>query len=121
MKLNERPFRKRSGSRASLFATLDKPALSPLPGERFDLSEWARARVNIDYHVVFDGNYYSVPYNLVQELVEIRSLPTTVEIFHKGSVSLLTCAPRLQGNWLPTRSTGPEVIASTWSGHRRGW
>ena len=34
--------------------------------------------------MVFDGNYYSVPYNLVHELVEIRSLPTTVEIFHKG-------------------------------------
>ncbi len=32
-------------------------------------------RVNIDYHVVFDTNYYSVPYNLVQELVEVRSTP----------------------------------------------
>jgi transposase len=84
VKLNERPFRKRPGSRKSLFETLDKSALSPLPGERFDLSEWAKARVNIDYHVAFDGNYYSVPYNLVHELVEIRSLPTTVEIFHKG-------------------------------------
>jgi transposase len=84
VKRNERPFRKQPGSRTSLFETLDKPALSPLPGERFDLSEWAKARVNIDYHVVFDGCYYSVPYNLVHELVEIRSLPTTVEIFHKG-------------------------------------
>jgi len=85
VKLNQRPFRKRPGSsRASLFETLDRPALAPLPGERFDLSEWAKARVNIDYHVVFDGNYYSVPYHLVQELVEIRSMPTTVEIFHKG-------------------------------------
>ena len=25
-------------------------------------------RVNIDYHIVFDANFYSVPYNLVQEL-----------------------------------------------------
>jgi transposase len=48
------------------------------------LSEWSKARVNIDYHVVFDNNYYSVPYNLVQQVVEIRSMPTTVEIFHKG-------------------------------------
>jgi len=83
-KLNQRPFRKRQGTRASLFGSLDKPALLPLPAERFDLSEWSKARVNIDYHVAFDDNYYSVPYNLVQEVIEIRSMPTTVEIFHKG-------------------------------------
>ena len=34
--------------------------------------------------MVFDGNYYSVPYQLVQEQVEVRSMPSTVEIFHKG-------------------------------------
>ena len=45
--------------------------MGPLPTERFDLSEWSRARVNIDYHIAFDTNYYSVPYNLIQELVEV--------------------------------------------------
>jgi transposase len=83
-KLNQRPFRKRPGTRQSLFDSCDKPALSHLPSERFDLSEWSKARVNIDYHIAFDDNYYSVPYNLVHEVVEIRSMPTTVEIFHKG-------------------------------------
>lgn len=73
------------GSRATLFEALDRPALRPLPLEPFDLSEWSRARVNIDYHVAFDENFYSVPYNLVQELVEIRSTATTVEILHKGT------------------------------------
>ena len=42
-------------------AAIDKPALKPLPVEPFDLSEWSRARVNIDYHVSFDANLYSVP------------------------------------------------------------
>ena len=83
-RINQRPFRKREGSRASQFAALDKPALDPLPAEPFDLSQWSRARVNIDYHIAFDTNYYSVPYNLVQELIEVRSTPTTVEIFHQG-------------------------------------
>jgi hypothetical protein len=27
------------------------------------MSDWSRARVNIDYHVAFDSNLYSVPYN----------------------------------------------------------
>ena len=84
-KLNHRPFRKKDGTRATAWEGIDKPALKPLPMEPFDLSEWSRARVNIDYHVAFDANLYSVPYNLVQELVEIRSTPTTVEILHKGA------------------------------------
>jgi transposase len=84
-RINHRPFRKRDGSRASVFESLDKPALRPLPRESFDMSQWSRARVNIDYHVAFDDNLYSVPYNLVHEVVEIRSTPTTVEILHKGS------------------------------------
>jgi transposase len=84
-RLNHRPFRKRDGSRASVFESFDKPALKPLPGEAFDMSQWSRARVNIDYHVAFDANVYSVPYNLVHEVVEIRSTPTTVEILHNGT------------------------------------
>ncbi len=83
-RLNARPFRKREGSRSSLFQAIDRAALRPLPLERFDLSQWSRARVNIDYHIAFDTNFYSVPYNLVHELVEVRATPTTVEILHKG-------------------------------------
>jgi transposase len=82
--INQRPFRKREGSRASQFMAVDKPALNPLPAEPFDLSQWCRARVNIDYHIAFDTNYYSVPCSLVQELVEVRSTPTTIEIFHES-------------------------------------
>src|ERR1700693_5893852 len=39
-KLNRRPFRKRSGCRASLFTEIDRPALRPLPAERYVLHEW---------------------------------------------------------------------------------
>ena len=83
--LNNRPFRKRrEESRASLFEKIDGPALQSLPACRYDLSQWAQARVNIDYHVAFDGNWYSVPYSLTGEAVEVRSTPATVEIFHRG-------------------------------------
>jgi transposase len=83
-KLNHRPFRKRPGCRASLFAELDRPALAPLPAQRFQLHHWTQARVNIDYHVQFDLHFYSVPYTLTGQLVEIRSTATTIEIFHRG-------------------------------------
>jgi transposase len=83
-RLNQRPFRKREGSRASVFAAVERSALQALPAEPFDMSQWSYARVNIDYHIAFDANLYSVPYTLVQERVEVRATPTTVEIFHKG-------------------------------------
>lgn len=76
-KLNQRQFRKREGSRALLFAEIDQPALRPLPAERFDLS-------HIDYHIQYDHSFYSVPYQLVRQSVEVRATPAVVEIFHKG-------------------------------------
>ncbi len=84
-RLNDRPFRKREGSRRSLFEELDKPALKPLPKERYQYGDWAVARVNIDYHVVFDQHFYSVPYRLVHEPVDIRATASTIEIFHRGN------------------------------------
>ena len=63
---------------------MDQPALRPLPAERFDLSVWSQATVNIDYHIQFDGSFYSVPYQLARQTVEVRATPTTIEIFHKG-------------------------------------
>ena len=83
-RLNQRPFKKREGSRASVFAAIERQALRPMPAERFDMSQWSYARVNIDYHIAFDANFYSVPYTLVQERVEVRATPTTIEIFQKG-------------------------------------
>jgi len=82
-KLNQRSFKKMKGSRKSLFEEIEKPVLRPLPMERYVLSEWKKARVNIDYHVELKEHYYSVPYQLVGQEVEICYTPTTVEIFHK--------------------------------------
>lgn len=82
--LNERPFQKLNGTRRSLYETLDRPALKPLPATRYEFAEWSKPRVNIDYHVQVDKHYYSVPYSLVQEQVEARTNASTVEIFFKG-------------------------------------
>ena len=84
LRLNQRGFRKREGTRQSLFQSLDQPALKPLPVERYQYGEWKTARVNIDHHVELDKHWYSVPHQLTQCEVEIRATPTTVEIFHRG-------------------------------------
>jgi len=63
---------------------LDKPALRALPTERYQYGDWETHRVNIDYHVAFDHHWYSVPYQLTQQEVEVRATAATVEIFHRG-------------------------------------
>lgn len=83
-KLNQRPFRKREGCRASLFAKVDRPALRSLPAERYVLAHWKTVRASIDYHVEVDRHYYSVPYHLAGEKLEARFTTTTVEILHRG-------------------------------------
>jgi transposase len=79
--LNARPFQKLEGSRESAFEALDKPAMQPLPATRYELRERRKARVNIDYHVEYEGRYYSVPYPLVHATVEVRATASVVEIF----------------------------------------
>lgn len=93
--LNQRPFQKLEGSRATWFAQLDQPALLPLPAQRYELATWQKAKVNIDYHVQVDWHQYSVPYRLTNQPVEVRLSARTVEIFHRGQrVALHPRSPR---------------------------
>jgi len=82
--LNARPMRLYRASRRELFERLDQPALPPLPAESFVYGEWKTARVNVDYHIERHGHYYSVPYALVHEVVDVRPSVSTVEIFYRG-------------------------------------
>jgi transposase len=78
--LNQRPFKKLPGCRASAFAALDAPALNSLPAHPMVLAQFKAARVNIDYHVAFEGHYYSVPHQHVGQAVELRITATTLEV-----------------------------------------
>lgn len=83
--VNNRPFKRIPGTRRTRFETLDKPALRPLPIERFEYSEWVSAqKVPSDYHVRIKQHLYSVPFTLVGESVEARVGARTVEILHEG-------------------------------------
>jgi transposase len=82
--LNSRPFKKLPGSRRSLFGALDRPALKPLPPRPYELATWKLAKVNIDYHVEVERHWYSVPYQLVGQQLDVRLTATTVEAFFRS-------------------------------------
>lgn len=83
-KLNLRPLSGTGKSRYDLFVEIEKPALKPLPQERFEIASWKKAKIHIDYHVQVDKSYYSCPYTLIGEYVDIRYTGNMVEIYHKG-------------------------------------
>jgi len=84
VKLNNQPFQKLEGCRRSLFLTVDKPALKPLPQRPYQFAEWKEVRVNVDYHVEVDRHYYSVPHKLIKKQIDVRIAAHTVECFHNN-------------------------------------
>jgi transposase len=96
------------------------------------MATWKECGVNIDYHIAFEHNYYSVPYQLVHQRVEARATSTTVEVFFKSrrvasharqfgrgrAVTLTEHMPRshrAHAEWTPSRivawaeKTGPAA------------
>ncbi len=83
--LNTRTFQKREGSRQSVFEAIDRPAMRPLPPQRFEVGEWKLGvTVGIDYCVAFDHRIYSVPVALTGQRVDVRATTSTLEIFREG-------------------------------------
>jgi transposase len=135
--LNDRPFKKMPGSRRQLFEELERPVMRPLPATRYSYGAWKTGvKVNIDYHIEDTAyhHYYSVPYQLVGQRVDVRTGAITVEVFCSGrrvASHLRSFAPgrhttdpahmpdshRRHAQWTPSRviawaeKTGPNTAA----------
>ena len=115
--LNDRPMQQLGVSRRVRYAQLDRPALRPLPAARYVLAQWTPCRVNIDYHVQVARHPYSVPYQLIHELVEARSTTTTVELYYKGR-RLTSHRRRYDGQ--PSRRPPPRATGTLDAAHENG-
>lgn len=86
-RLNNRLMKKLGATRRQLFEAIERNALKPLPTQPFELCEWKKARVNIDYHVEFDKHYYSVHYTHYIDNhrdMEVRATAGGIEVFYAG-------------------------------------
>jgi transposase len=107
-KLNDRPMRRLKKSRRQIFEELERGALKPLPSTPYELSQWNRPRVNLDYHVEFEENFYSVPYGLLRELVDLRATESTVEILFKGRRIASHLRSYDKNKWITNREHMPS-------------
>lgn len=66
-----------------VFEAEERAALQPLPTGPIELAVWKRARVHPDCHVTCRGRLFSVPWQLVHDVVWVRACGRTVEVFHR--------------------------------------
>ena len=82
---NAHPFQKREGSRDLVFSEVEAAQLRPLPSVRYDVAQWVYNRsVNLDFHVVYAKNRYSVPHRYAGRKVDLRVGESTIGIYHAG-------------------------------------
>jgi transposase len=82
--LNDRERSDLGMSRRELFEKIEKSVLRPLPAERFYPYLQKKVRVGPDYHVEFERHYYSVPYQLVKQELDLKATGQIVELFSKS-------------------------------------
>jgi transposase len=84
IEFNQHKLKKINATRKQLFETIDRPALLALPKHRYEYALWKKARVNIDYHIEVHRSYYSVPYTLRKQQVDVRISASTIEVLFKN-------------------------------------
>ena len=106
--LNNRPFKKLEGCRRSAYEELDKPVLRALPVQRMQIYTFKSPRVNVDYHIEYEHRFYSVPYQLVGQQVELRATSCTVEIMHNNLRVAMHAAHPRKGSFTTLAEHMPE-------------
>ena len=83
-RLNRMPFRKGGdirNNRLSAFETYDKPKMRPLPDTHFTICEYKHfSRIPDNYHLEYDGHYYSVPYTYHGKPAFLKATMTEIRI-----------------------------------------
>ena len=63
----------------------EKPNLSPLKTNNFEIATWKTCKVHPDCHIQVDRKFYSVPFQFVGQIVKVRIKQNIVEIFSEAT------------------------------------
>ena len=79
--LNSKWFQKKPFSRKDAFEKYDKPCMKPLPGGAYTVCDYkAVTRVPDNYHIEYDGHYYSVVYTHCGKPAILKATPSEIRI-----------------------------------------
>ena len=82
--MNSTPFQKKEGCRLSVFLAEEKPMLLPLPSTPYEFATWKVATVQMNYHISLDKMHYSVPYEYLNQKVDVRITRNVIEVFYNN-------------------------------------
>lgn len=117
--LNNRQQRLLPGSRKALFERIDKPALNPLPQQRYEYIDTRQAKVGPDYHVLYNKHAYSVPHQLVGERLSLEASARMVRIYHHGKLVSQHPRSHKEGGFTTLKAHMPEAHSKArWSPSR---
>jgi transposase len=66
-----------------LFKSEEEQALQPLPKKRWEPTSWVQCRVRREWRIMVNNAYYSVPFQLIGETVEVCITHSLVRIFYR--------------------------------------
>lgn len=67
----------------------------PLPTTAYECATWKVATVQYNYHIAVDQMHYSVPYEYIKHVVDVRLTRSVIEVFYKHQ--RICSHPRLYG------------------------
>ena len=79
--LNSRRFQGKTFSRQDAFEKYDRPCMKPLPGGAFTVCDYKPVnRIPDNYHIEYDGHYYSVVYTQCGKPAILKATHTEIRI-----------------------------------------
>ena len=97
-----------------VFEQHEAGTLIPLPREVFAPAEWSRVKISSDIHVKVGKGFYSVPWRLLGQEVDVRATERLVQVYHHGDL-VKTHVRAARGRVTDFEDYPPEKIAF----HRR--
>jgi len=86
------------------FLETERPALQPMPDDRFALFEVGTRSVHPDGYIEVDSGYYTAPHHLVGQRLRVRWDERLVRIYHQGEMIRVHAKQQQPGSW----STCPD-------------
>lgn len=93
-----------------VFENVEKAALKPLEGERFDPPQWAQCKVHPDHHIQFGKAIYSLPTRYVGKSVWVRGDRKLVRIYYQSEL-IKTCPRQPPGGRCTDYNDYPQELA----------
>jgi transposase len=88
----------------------EKEHLNKLPQRRYEIYEVSKRTVNAYGHIYFKYNYYSVPYKLIGEKLNIRANGKVVEIYNSNYDLVATHKlSKSKGEFITQESHKPDI------------